>query len=117
MKKRAYLLVFFLILQACDKKSENKEPITENKKNEKTNPKDELLAIEKSAKSFYDWYFKNDFPNCDVVKNKNGMAKLDTLAYFTELRNLGTISEKLIAKERKRLSSCAIFFSTMKFCD
>lgn len=117
MKKQAYIVVFLLILQACDKKSENKEPIIENTKIETTNPKEELLAIEKSAKSFYDWYFKNDFPNCDVIKNTNGMAKLDTLAYFTELRNLGTISEKLIAKEKKRLSPCAVFLSSVKFSD
>ena len=76
-----------------------------------------MVNIEKNGKSFYDWYFKNDFPNCDVIKDKNGMSKLDTLSYFTELRKLGTVSEKLIAKERKRLSGCAAFISTLKYSD
>lgn len=117
MKKLTFLFVFLFILHACDKKTEKKEQIEENKTTENTTKENDLVNIEKNGKSFYDWYFKNDFPNCDVIKDKNGMSKLDTLSYFTELRKLGTVSEKLIAKERKRLSGCAAFISTLKYSD
>lgn len=117
MKKLAYIFGFLLILNSCDKKAENQVSNTKHKNIEKASNEDDLTNIEKNGKSFYDWYFKNEFPNCDVIKDKDGMSKLDTLSYFTELRKLGTVSEKLITKERKRLSGCAAFISTLKYSD
>ncbi|WP_136668040.1 hypothetical protein [Flavobacterium sp. H122] len=118
MKK---ILTLFLatsfIFQSCENKTEKKtteiptEITTENKTEE------ELAIIERNGKSFYDWYFKNEFPNIDVIKDKNGKCKLDTLSYFKELRKLGTISEKFINKEKERTHVCSEFISTINYTE
>jgi hypothetical protein len=78
---------------------------------------DELKTIEKNGKSFYDWYFKNDFPNCNIIKDKNGKSLVDTVSYFKTLRNLGTISEKFIRQESARLQACAEFMATLDYSE
>ena len=76
---------------------------------------EEIIQIEKNGKSFYDWYFKNDFPNCDIISDKNGKCTFDTTGYFNDLRKLGTISEKFIEREKERLQTCQDFISTIDF--
>lgn len=36
-------------------------------------PKDkDIYDIEKNGKSFYDWYLKNNFPNCEIISDQDG---------------------------------------------
>ncbi|MDR2283993.1 MAG: hypothetical protein LBE37_12325 [Sphingobacterium sp.] len=76
---------------------------------------DETAAITKSAKSFYDWYFENDYPYYEVIRDKNGKCELDTASFFSKLRALGTISELFIDGEKKRVKDCADFMSTVDY--
>ncbi|MFD2554614.1 hypothetical protein [Sphingobacterium tabacisoli] len=76
---------------------------------------DESVAITKSAKSFYDWCFNNEFPYYEVVRGKNEKCKLDTASYFSKLRALGTISEQFIAQEKRRVKDCADFMSSVDY--
>ncbi|MBD8347190.1 hypothetical protein [Dysgonomonas sp. HGC4] len=69
------------------------------------------LEVEQAGLSFYKWYLNatesRDIPfDAHIAKDKNGMCQLDSEPYFNELRKLGTISEKFIASERKRNSTC-----------
>lgn len=124
MKNLILFLISILFFTSCNSKEEklnDKKPIENIEKQiEKPTEKqiaDELKTIEQNGKSFYDWYFKNDFPNCDIIKDKNGKCLLDTGSYFKTLRNLGTISEKFIRQERTRLQSCAEFISTVDYSE
>lgn len=124
MKNLILFLISILFFTSCNSKEEklnDKKPIENIEKQiEKPTEKqiaDELKTIEQNGKSFYDWYFKNDFPNCDIIKDKNGKCLLDTVSYFKTLRNLGTISEKFIRQERTRLQSCAEFISTVDYSE
>ncbi len=117
MKKQTLYLIITILLVSCNAKTEDKNNvnITEPKTQEK--PKDEIKKIEQNGKSFYEWYFKNDFPNCGVIKDKNEKCLIDTIGYFKSLRKLGTISEKFINKEKQRLLSCSEFISTIDYSD
>jgi len=106
---------FAFFLQSCENKTQKTGntatvAITENQT-------DDVKIIEQNGKSFYDWYFKNEFPNINVIKDKNGKCKLDTLSYFKELRKLGTISEKFINKEKERIHVCSEFISTIDYSE
>lgn len=117
MKNLTPLLLLAFVLQSCgDKTEKQKDTETIASKVENT-ADDELKTIEQNGKSFYDWYFKNKFPNVNVIKDKNGKCKLDTLSYFKELRKLGTISEKFINKEKERTQGCSEFISTIDFSE
>ncbi|MDR6969545.1 hypothetical protein J2X31_003578 [Flavobacterium arsenatis] len=114
------LLIPLIFLTSCNSKEEktNTEKPVENIENQiEKEPVDELKTIEQNGKSFYDWYFKNDFPNCDIVKDKNGKCLVDTVSYFKTLRSLGTISEKFIRQENERLQGCAEFISTIDYSE
>lgn len=124
MKNLILLIIPIILFTSCNSKEEKiiDKKTAENveKQIEKPTEKqiaDELKTIEQNGKSFYDWYFKNDFPNCDIIKDKNGKCLLDTVSYFKTLRNLGTISEKFIHQERTRLQSCAEFISTIDYSE
>lgn len=78
---------------------------------------DQTAAIAKSAKSFYDWYFQNDFPYYEVIRTKNGKCKLDTASFFSKLRALGTISELFIVQEGKRVKDCADFMASVDYTE
>lgn len=110
-------IIFFTSCNSKEEKIDNKKPIENIAKQIEKEPVDELKAIEKNGKSFYDWYFKNDFPNCEIVKDKNGKCLVDTVSYFKTLRNLGTISEKFIHQERARLQSCAENMATIDYSE
>lgn len=111
MKKLILLLIATVTLIRCTSKT------TENNDTAVTDitTEAELKAIEQSGRSFYDWYFKNDFPNCEIVKGKNGYCVMDTISYFKTLRNLGTISEQFIRSERDRLQNCAEFIENFEY--
>lgn len=124
MKKLISFLILIIFFTSCHSKEEkiNDKKSLENigKPIEKSTEKqiaDELKTIEQNGKSFYDWYFKNDFPNCEIIKDKNGKCLVDTVSYFKTLRNLGTISEKFIRQERTRLQSCAEFIATLDYSE
>ena len=124
MKNLLLFLIPIIFFTSCNSKEEkiNDKKSVENveKSIEKPTEKpiaDELKTIEQNGKSFYEWYFKNDFPNCDIIKDKNGKCLVDTVSYFKTLRNLGTISEKFIHQERTRLQSCAEFISTIDYSE
>lgn len=96
MRFKIYLLFVTILIISCNSKSEKK--VVEKTISETEIPKDkDIFEIEKNGKSFYDWYFKNDFPNCEIISDKEGKCTFDTISYFTTLRKLGTISEKFIA--------------------
>ena len=85
MKNLILFLISILFFTSCNSKEEklnDKKPIENIEKQiEKPTEKqiaDELKTIEQNGKSFYDWYFKNDFPNCDIIKDKNGKCLVDT---------------------------------------
>ena len=124
MKNLLLFLIPIIFFTSCNSKEEkiNDKKSVENveKSIEKPTEKpiaDELKTIEQNGKSFYEWYIKNDFPNCDIIKDKNGKCLVDTVSYFKTLRNLGTISEKFIHQERTRLQSCAEFISTIDYSE
>ena len=80
------------------------------------------LLISKTATSFHDWYIdlsnreNNTVPtSAEVVKNENGKCKLDNEPYFSELRKLGTISEKFINNEIARTKECADYLTTIRW--
>ena len=110
-------IIFFTSCNSKEEKIDDKKRIENIAKQIEKEPVDELKAIEKNGKSFYDWYFKNDFPNCEIVKDKNGKCLMDTVSYFKNLRNLGTISEKFIHQERARLQSCAEYIATIDYSE
>lgn len=123
MKQLLAIMLFIFIITSCKeghKKSVTNPPgkqettDTSIKTENEVNP---LKEIEKSGSSFYDWYFNNNFQYIDVVKDKNGKSSLDTATYFKALRLLGTVSEKFIREEKKRLNGCYLFLSTVNFED
>ncbi|GGG50013.1 hypothetical protein [Epilithonimonas arachidiradicis] len=114
--KELILLLISIFLIGCNSKEEKineSKPITKLE----NEPADELKVIEKNGRSFYDWYFENEFPNCDIVKRKDGKCLVDTVSYFKTLRGLGTISEKFILQERERLQPCAEFIATLDYSE
>lgn len=116
MKQLILFLIPIIFLISCNSKDEkinNGKPVT----NTESPARNELKIIEQNGKSFYDWYFKNDFPNCDIIKDKNGKCLMDTVSYFKTLRNLGTVSEKFIRQEKKRLQTCAEFMSALDYSE
>lgn len=117
--KKLYLLFLItsLLFQSCENKQgkQNTQIPTEITTEDKAD--DELKLIEQNGRSFYDWYFKNDFPNINVIKDKNGKCKLDTLSYFKKLRKLGTVSEKFINKEKERTFICSEFISSINYSE
>lgn len=124
MKNTTLLLVLLSFFMNCNSKEENRKDAKSTEQTKSTTDKptkkqiaDELKIIEKNGKSFYDWYFKNEFPNCDIIKDKNGKCLLDTVSYFKTLRNLGTISEKFIHSEKARLQGCAEYISTIDYSE
>lgn len=106
-----------LFLAACNATTEENTNTQRSGTVVKIRAEDELKIIEQNGKSFYDWYFKNDFPNCGIIKDKNGKCLVDTISYFENLRKLGTISEKFISKEKERLQGCAGFISTIDYSE
>ena len=104
------------LIISCTSKTEKKAVEEAVAVTEITKDKD-IFEIEKNGRSFYDWYFKNDFPNCEVISDKNGKSTFDTISYFRTLRNLGTISEKFIDSEKERLQDCQDFLSMIYFSD
>ncbi|EFK56603.1 hypothetical protein ACFU8T_09570 [Sphingobacterium spiritivorum] len=123
MKKLFVITLFISILAACkegNKKglpNQSGQPEIADSSLAKVNEGNQLQEIEKSGSSFYDWYFNNNFQYIDVVKNRKGKSSLDTASYFKKLRDLGTISEKFIREEKKRLSGCNLFLETVNFED
>ncbi len=107
------LLILFLIFISCAKS--NKEKI----EYDATDPSD-------IATSFHYWYLDNvknyyqSYPiEVSIVKNEeNGLCKVDFEQYFEKLRRIGTISERFITNEKKRLSRCKENFSkgSSAFC-
>ncbi|MBP7499912.1 MAG: hypothetical protein KA796_08625 [Chryseobacterium sp.] len=112
------LIVISILIFSCKDKPEPVE-VTKSEKIDsvKIETKDDSANIKKAGSSFYDWYFNNDFNDYEIVKNKNGKALLDSATYFKKLRNLGTISERFINKEKERLSTCSKFLATKYFDD
>lgn len=103
---------------SCKDKPEHIEPAKPEKTDSATTgTATEFETIKKVGSSFYDWYFKNDFNDCNIIKDNNGSTLLDSETYFNKLRKLGTISEKFIDKERQRLSTCSKFLATKSFDD
>ena len=73
-------------------------------------------AVRNVALSFHQWSvasFLNDSTSIvtdfEVVKSPNGKCELDSAGYFKNLRMLGTISEKFIQMEWKRVMDCSAF--------
>lgn len=123
MKQFLVIMLFICILAACregNKKglpNQSGQQVTADSSLTKVIEGNQLEEIQKSGNSFYDWYFNNDFQYIDVVKNRKGKSSLDTASYFKKLRTLGTISEKFIRAEKKRLSGCNLFLETVNFED
>lgn len=115
---RLLILLMITAVLNCKEKPETIEiSRTEKKDSAKVETKDDAELIKKAGSSFYDWYFSNDFNDFDIVKNKDGRALLDIATYFKKLRNLGTVSEKFINKEKERLSICSKFLATKYYDD
>ncbi|WDF45831.1 hypothetical protein PQ459_13085 [Chryseobacterium sp. KACC 21268] len=112
------LMIIALTISSCKDK---KEPVETSKSEKidsvKIEPEADSVNIKKVGSSFYDWYFNNDFNDYEIVKDKNGKALLDSATYFKKLRNLGTISEQFITKEKEKLSTCSKFLAIKYFDD
>jgi len=118
MRRFILLMIVATTIFSCkDKQEPTKTSKSETKDSVRTESKSDPEAIKKAGYSFYDWYFSNDFNDVEIVKNKNGKALLDSATYFKKLRNLGTISEKFINKEKERLSTCSKFLATKYYND
>lgn len=103
-----------MVVSACRESNGNKVAGKLQPKVEKieTVERNDSSEIEKSGRSFYDWYFKHHFQYIDIIKGKNEKCLLDTASYFRNLRKLNTISEKFITHEKNRLQACASFIAT-----
>ncbi len=77
----------------------------------------ELKAIKQSGTALYNWLLENNNGIINVSIGENGYCSLDTLAYFSGLRKIGTISKKFIDFEKARVNDCAGFISTIKYTD
>lgn len=118
MKTLILLMITTLTIVSCKEKPESiKNSDSDKKDSIGIEPKADLENIKKAGSSFYEWYFKNDFKDYEIVKNKTGKALLDTATYFKKMRHLGTISEKFIHKEKERLSTCSKFLATKYYSD
>jgi hypothetical protein len=115
---KGIFLVMALILVACDSKtndSEANQPI-----NSDVDPK-ELAELERVALSFHKWYMAalDKIPNStysyNIVADKNGKCRVDFYDYFDALRKLGTISEKFLESEKKRVKSCSDYLKTTDY--
>ncbi len=112
--------VLCISLFGCGGKTDDKA----GKESDASGSTEELNAqIGKAAGSFYAWYIKETKKEtaanfeARIVEESDGMCRLDPEPYFHELRNLGTISEKFIAREKERFSACADFVKTVKFAE
>ena len=112
-----FMITATALLSCKDQPEPGKTSKSETIDSARTESKNDMEAIKEAGYSFYDWYFTNDFTDFEIVKNKNGKALLDSAAYFKKLRNLGTISEKFINKEKERLSTCSKFLATKYYDD
>jgi len=70
------------------------------------------------ATSFHNWYldqvdyYFGDVPyEIEITKGENQMCLLNFDSYITDLRAIGTISEKFIDSERSRLNNCVDNYS------
>lgn len=80
------------------------------------------MKIQEVALSFHSWYINavnsnSGILNWDfaVVKGPKGKCQIDSAVYFTELRTLGTISEKFLRSEQERFAECANHLSIVKW--
>jgi hypothetical protein len=80
------------------------------------------LKIQEVALSFHKWYINAVNSNSailnwdfNVVKGPKGKCQIDSSVYFSELRALGTISEKFLRSEQERFAECADYLSTAKW--
>lgn len=112
------IFVLFIVIFTISCNSNSEKKIAEKTAAVIEIPKDkDIYDIEKNGRSFYDWYLKNDFPNCEIISDQDGKCTFDTITYFTNFRKLGTISEKFIKSEKDRLQMCQEFISTIDFSD
>ena len=80
------------------------------------------LKIQEVALSFYNWYInavnssslKHNW-DFNVVKGPKGKCQIDSSLFFSELRTLGTISEKFLRSEQDRFADCEYYLSTVKW--
>jgi len=84
------------------------------------NSNQEKEIIKKVSTSFYDWYLKRTNSLTDTVpfdyifvKGENGKCKVDFEPYFTQLRQLKTISKKFMDKEVERAKDCIKHMETV----
>ena len=80
--------------------------------------------IKKVSTSFYDWYLMRINSLTDTVpfdyifvEGKNGKCKVNFEPYFTQLKKLGTISEKFMNREIKRAESCIKHMETVDWIE
>lgn len=118
-----------LILVSCHEGSlKNHESIKNHDNNTTTFKQNELYNLTKKisdvAVSFHQWYIvtlnnqNNTTPTgAYIVKGENGKCKLENKLYFAELRKLGTISDKFIQSENKRIKTCSDYISTINWND
>ena len=106
--KRLLFLTFLLIVSCA---------------NSQTGYKDSTeLKIQEVALSFHKWYINAVNSNSgilnwdfNVVKGPKGKCQIDSSVYFSELRSLGTISEKFLRSEQERFADCENYLSTVKW--
>jgi hypothetical protein len=82
----------------------------------------EVLKIKAVATSFHDWYIyarknRSGIDDMRVLEGENGKCKVDTLSYFTELRKIGTISERFIEQEKLRFKDCIEYIETRDYSE
>lgn len=117
---KSIFLVVALTLVACDSQtndSEANKPI-----NSDVDPK-EQAELERVALSFHKWYMaalddpSNSNWNPEIVADINGKCAFDFYDYFEALRKLGTISEKFLASEKKRVEPCSDYLKTIDYSE
>lgn len=127
-----FMIIIFSAFSACQnqkQKSTDSAIVTEKtgvsksvQYSDSTKDDPETLKIKKVAVSFHNWYINalnsdNSAVSIETLEGENGKCKVDTISYFTELRNIGTISEKFIAKEKLRFKECIEYMETVDYSD
>jgi len=113
------LLILSLLTIGCIDRSEG---ATEDSREEAdfVTENGELKRVKEVALSFHEWNIKSILDDTyssvydfEVEKSEDGTCKLDSTIYFSNLRSLGTVSEKFIQSEWDRVNECTSFLSTL----
>ena len=129
MRKLHLLFVTGLLCFSCTSKPKTQEksdltPIKTDTLNMRGDNSEEKEIIKKVSTSFYDWYLKRTSSLTDTVpfdyifvKGENGKCKVSFEPYFSQLRQLKTVSKKFMDREVARAKDCVKHMETVNWTE